>query len=59
MVDLNVIDLLRKLQIDEIPNTKSEVSHAGPNKGLVQVITPLQLKKTFKNIANIQLLVYL
>ena len=46
MVDLNVIDLLRKLQIDETTsNTKSEVSQAGPNKCLVQVITPLQLKK--------------
>ena len=41
MVDLNVIYLLRKLQIDETSNTKSEASHAGPNKWLVQVITPL------------------
>ena len=48
MVNLNVIDLLRKLQIDETYNTKSEVSHAGPNECLVQVMTPLQLKKTFK-----------
>ena len=45
MVNLNVIDLLRKLQIDETSNNKSEVSQAGPNKCLVQVITPLQLKK--------------
>ena len=45
MVDHNMID--HEVLLMETSTARSELSHSRPDKGLVQVITPLQIKKTF------------